>query len=355
MQLTLTNRLRLAALKRAEQGGRVVGTYVIDDGGVIDLRALEDRRPRSRASDLAPLDDMAGMFGEATDVSDLYAPEEVRRRGWFRRRPADQQTSDHQLLDLDDDRDHAADDELMAQDELMAEDELMAQDEFSADDEASAETPIPASDPVAAGDRVEVPADRKVAPRHMGVPVSDGGDEVEPEPAAPIRGQQAELSSLQSAIMEFNQLEPAPEVDVVDIDSGIIFGASGKLVESGRGSLFEVQPADTLPADAQQVDDDVIDLRENPDLGAPAGPIQPSTPDADQTDGHAEVADPSSPGPLDDRDDQTPAATSGGDDVVCPACGGAATKDFTNRFLDIDFYSCDECFNMWHLAAEEYS
>ena len=308
MQLTLTDRLRLAALERAEHGGRVVGTYVIDNDGVIDLRALEDRQPRSRASDLAPLHDMAGRFEDAADVSHLYASEGERSRGWFRRRTREQDAHGFPSS---------------------------GGGQIQAGDATPAEAPIPGSGP----------EDARVAPRHLGVPVDeqeteydhviDLGKESEPEPDVSIRGQQPEPSILQSAIMDFNQPEVATESAVVDIESGIVFGSSGQLP----------QPAD-----------DVIDQRVEPgtDSGPPSGPVQtPSTPDADLTEGAAAVADPSPPGPPGDRDDQTPAATSGGDAVVCPACGGAATKDFANRFLEIDFFSCNDCFNMWHLAAED--
>lgn len=86
---TLTDQLRLAALARAEQGGRIVDTYVIDDDGVIDLRSLVDRQPVSRASEPVPLGEMAGLFGDAADVGELYSEETEPSRQTWRRRAAD--------------------------------------------------------------------------------------------------------------------------------------------------------------------------------------------------------------------------------------------------------------------------
>jgi hypothetical protein len=89
MNRTLTNRLRVAALSRAKNGGQVVGTHVIDGDGVVDLRCLEDRRPFDRASDLAPLSELVGRFDDVSDVGDLYAVGSERR--WFGGRKARRQ------------------------------------------------------------------------------------------------------------------------------------------------------------------------------------------------------------------------------------------------------------------------
>ena len=311
--MTLTHQLRLAALKRAEEGGRVVGTYVIDDEGVIDLRALEDRGPRSRASDLASLAYMAGMFEDAADVSDLYAPEQTHSRGLFRRRGAD-----------------ATPGGTSPRPEQVALEE--AAEQAADGDSAPADTPIPASDPVEAGDRVGEPGVHEPATRRPSAPVAEGEEDdvielrEKPDPSSPAP--RSELSSLQSAVLDFNQLEPTNDPGVTDIESGIIYGASGELLDADRTSVLA---------------DDV----------EPPGPVELPAPT--ETTDTAEVADPPAPAPPDERDDQTPATTSGGDAVVCPACGGAATKDFANRFLELDFFSCNECFHMWHLAAEHDS
>ena len=89
---TLTNRLRVAALSRAEDGARVVGICVIDGDGVVDLRSFDDRGPLTRASDLAPLSELVGQFDEASDVDGLYVVGSERR--WFGGRKTRRQAGD---------------------------------------------------------------------------------------------------------------------------------------------------------------------------------------------------------------------------------------------------------------------
>lgn len=81
----LASRLRNAALARADAESRRMGDVVLDDDGVIDLRALEIERARDGGSvaDPAPvLSSMRGKFGDAAEVSDLYDMSEPTSPRW---------------------------------------------------------------------------------------------------------------------------------------------------------------------------------------------------------------------------------------------------------------------------------
>lgn len=201
--MTLTDRLRRAALIRVQQGARIADNYVIDDQWVIDLGALEDRHPESRSTDFAHLASIAGRFGDAADVSDLFdgtAP--TGSRLWKPREP-------------------------------------------------STESPDPPS--------VQTPPENGVDP-HL------AGSEEMPEPVAPL--------------------------DELDSDDD--------------------EPSIDLRAEWREL---IIDLRAESSLA------------------------PRPPAPSDERE------------ATCPSCGAPGVRDYEDEFLDIDFYSCTECFHMWHAAS----
>lgn len=78
-------RLRNAAIERTNTDAERVDDYVLDEDGVIDLRALEVERDRAGASvaDPAPiLATMRGKFGDAGEVSDLYDTSERPEPRW---------------------------------------------------------------------------------------------------------------------------------------------------------------------------------------------------------------------------------------------------------------------------------
>ena len=80
--MTLTGRLRDAALARAKRRGAAFDDFVLDETGVLDLRALDEAPPgERRASDPAALGEFAGKYGDTTTVIDLYAEENEKRRG----------------------------------------------------------------------------------------------------------------------------------------------------------------------------------------------------------------------------------------------------------------------------------
>jgi hypothetical protein len=346
MQLTLTERLRLAALARAERGGRVVDTYVIDEEGVIDLTALEDRGPDSRASDLAPLGDTAGRYGDAADVSALFEEATPARRGRFRRREEVEEAADPEptlkdrLLAA-----HAAaaatslekmqpgepvspvhtpdqtDDTTPAPTPDQTDDTAPALTPDQTDDTAPAPTPDQTNDtaPAPTPDQTNdtAPAHDRIEGWEVLIPGSSADVEPETSPGLPeveldsfdgieidLR-EQGRPSNLQDAIDAFNRSNPI-EVFEIDIESGIRYGeGSHGAVDNERKVTLEdfAGPGDHLP----------------PDAAATA-----------ETD--SELVD---------------------DGVDCPICGRPASLDFENRFLGINFYSCRDCFHMWHLAADE--
>lgn len=77
-------RLREAALERADEADRV-DEVVLDEDGVIDLRAHAAERARENMSvaDPAPiLSTMRGKFGDAAEISDLYDTSEPDSPRW---------------------------------------------------------------------------------------------------------------------------------------------------------------------------------------------------------------------------------------------------------------------------------
>lgn len=319
MQLTLSNRLRLAALTRAEHGGRVVGTYVIDKDGVIDLRALEDRGPANRASDPASLLEIAGLFGDAADVSALYDDPTERGRRRFRRRtprgPTDEDAAAESSLDEPDTEvvagEHGIDE--------TADEEII--DLTEAEDAETAGAPIPAGDPVAAGDRIDPEPDPPARPP----PAAD-----EPETVIELRDDRGP-SNMQAAITDFNTQPPLFDPAEPDIDSGILFGHGGVVPETvDRGELFD------------------IDLTPDPPRGVLFGGGDQRT---DVTTQSVEPAE-APPARTDEPPTETPVDNESEAEKTCPMCGSDATKDFANQFLEIDFYSCGSCFHMWHLGVE---
>ena len=137
---------------------------------------------------------------------------------------------------------------------------------------------------------------------------------------------------MQSAITDFNEQGPRVKPAKRDIESGILFGHGGVVPEIvDREGLF-----------------DDIDLRSDTERGVLFGGAD-KTPDlgVHPADAPDVPSAPSENNPFDaPPGDETTAA------LVCPMCGSAATRDFANRFLEIDFYSCGNCFHMWHLAAD---
>ncbi len=87
--MSLSERLRDAAIERSRRRGYVIDSCVLGPDGVIDLRALDDsgvERPSARLA--AALAGTIGGFDHDIDVSDLYCDRAHRRfelRG--RRRP----------------------------------------------------------------------------------------------------------------------------------------------------------------------------------------------------------------------------------------------------------------------------
>lgn len=78
-------RLRDAALQRTDAASERVDDFVLDEDGVIDLRALDVERQRGAISvaDPAPiLATMRGKFGDAAEVSDLYDTAEEPSPRW---------------------------------------------------------------------------------------------------------------------------------------------------------------------------------------------------------------------------------------------------------------------------------
>jgi hypothetical protein len=116
-------------------------------------------------------------------------------------------------------------------------------------------------------------------------------------------------TSHQAAIDDFNQLNPFTDAPERDVDSGISFEHGTTEPAAPRPPLFGSWERSELASTPPEAD--VADITETPDTG-------------------------------------------GGDPaVVCPMCGGTANRDFSNQFLAIDFYSCGECFHMWHLTADD--
>jgi hypothetical protein len=310
LQLTLTNRLRLAALARAEHGGRVVGTYVIDDEGVIDLRALEDRGPNTRASDLAPLTEIAGRFGDAGDVTSLYVVDPVPTRKLFRRRTKGPSTVLPAVLAPGDVR-------------------AVAAGSRTRPDGSESNDAAPRADTATAGGAQLDPDTDPVAGVDDNVVIDltelwSTPPTAAPQPVVDLRPDSGP-SSLQSAIAEFNKLNPFADAPERDIESGIRFGHGTAEPAVERPPLFgswERSELASTPPEAV-----VSDLTETPDTSG-ADTSGGDTSDGGQSDG-------------------------GNPPVVCPVCGGAANRDFANRFLEIDFYSCGECFHMWHLTADD--
>lgn len=311
--MTLTNRLRLAALARAERGGRVVGTYVIDDEGVIDLRALEDRGPNTRASDLASLGAIAGQFGDAGDVTSLYDEDPVPTRKIFRRRTNETATVLPDVLRPGDVRAVPAGSDTRPDGPESNDDTQLDPD---IDTATADETQVDANTDPDAGVEETLVIDLTEA---WSSPAT-----ADPQPPVDLRDDSGP-SSLQTAIAEFNMLNPFDDAPERDIESGIRFGHGATDQAAQRPPLFgsreRAELASTPPEAA------VSDITETPDAG-----------DGDTSGGDTNDGDQSN--------GTNPA-------VVCPVCGGAAKHDFANRFLEIDFYSCGECFHMWHLTADD--
>ncbi len=78
--LSLSRRLRDAALERARHDGELVDSYVLDADGVLDLRTLDDDRVIAPATQpAAALARTLGRLGDAGEVSDLYNEPNVHR------------------------------------------------------------------------------------------------------------------------------------------------------------------------------------------------------------------------------------------------------------------------------------
>ncbi|MDW3220575.1 MAG: hypothetical protein R8F63_18360 [Acidimicrobiales bacterium] len=78
-------RLRNAAIERTRTASERVDDVVLDEDGVVDLRALEVERSTGGASvaDPAPiLATMRGQFGDAAEVADLYDQSEDPAPRW---------------------------------------------------------------------------------------------------------------------------------------------------------------------------------------------------------------------------------------------------------------------------------
>jgi hypothetical protein len=308
-QLTLTNRLRLAALARAEHGGRVVGTYVIDDDGVIDLRALEDRGPNTRASDLAPLTEIAGRFGDAGDVTSLYVVDPVPSRKMFRRRAKEPSTVLPAVLAPGDVR-------------AVTAGSRTRPDGSESSDATDAAPRADTATGVEDNILIDLTELWSTPPTAAPPPVVDLRDDSGPTP-------------LQTAIADFNKLDPFADAPERDIESGIRFGHGTAEPAAERPPLFGSWERSELASTAPEAV--VSDLTDAP------GPGGADTSGADSSDGSPSDGGPSDGG---SSNGTNPA-------VVCPRCGGAANRDFANRFLEIDFYSCGECFHMWHVTADD--
>ena len=83
--LSLSRRLRDAALERARHDGELVDSFVLDADGVIDLRTLDDDRVIAPSTQpAAALARTLGRLGDAGEVSDLYAEPKRVNRPWSR-------------------------------------------------------------------------------------------------------------------------------------------------------------------------------------------------------------------------------------------------------------------------------
>jgi hypothetical protein len=273
--LTLTNRLRLAALARAERGGRVVGPYVIHDDGVIDLRALEDRARTTRSSEPASLKDIAGRYSDdAGDITHLYVADPIKTRKLFRR------GKDTSVIDVS----------------FVAPDVLLPGQARAI--KAGSKTPLALPNPAAHTDPVADPVDDEVIVNEdeLVADLTEAWSEPLPEKQPSVIDLREDQGPTphQTSIMDFNQSNPFSEAPERDIGSGIEFGHHGSVPPT-------VPPPQTVP---------------RPTLFG----------------------------------NKSQSATV---QTACPMCGGVATRDFANRFLEIDFYSCGDCFHMWHLTADD--
>lgn len=77
--MSLSERLRLAALERARQSGQKIDNYVLEPSGVIDLREME-RQPSPAVDNSVALPEI----GESATVGDLYGRPLAETRLWSR-------------------------------------------------------------------------------------------------------------------------------------------------------------------------------------------------------------------------------------------------------------------------------
>lgn len=77
--MSLSERLRLAALERARQSGQKVDDYVLEPTGVIDLREME-RQTTAAVVNTVDLPEL----GNRTEVDDLYGKPLAEARLWKR-------------------------------------------------------------------------------------------------------------------------------------------------------------------------------------------------------------------------------------------------------------------------------
>ena len=77
--MSLTERLRLAALERARQSGQMIDNYVLEPTGVIDLREME-MQPVSTVDNSVALP----ALGQHTEVDALYGKSLADTRLWKR-------------------------------------------------------------------------------------------------------------------------------------------------------------------------------------------------------------------------------------------------------------------------------